>query len=939
MSALLERKGYQATRYQGDTVVFRAQEKTIDLVGTPSAVQRDETLLVGDSIVYNDSTKIATARGDTVVLRDPSQGEDVRVGRFLEYDIARQFGKAYDVSTAVESGQKWIVHGGRTAFQRDTTGADQSAFYLRDGWLTSCTNTLPHYHFAAKEMKVVSKNVIVARPAILYIRDIPVLWLPFIFQDLRSGRRSGLIPPRFGFSDIVRNSPTYRRTIDNFGYYFALNDYLDAQVTMDWRSSAGATDANPGWLRFTGSTRYVWLDRFVDGQLSLGYQTTSSGAKNKQLSWSHRQDFSLRSHLNMSLNWVSNTQLQRQTTFNPYAALATIRSSLKYDQQIGGATLSIGGSQVQYTGRKQVDRDFPSINLSTQPLRVGEWLTWTPTVALQRQVSLNNDQPGQFSFFFRPNASGGIDSVPVKRNQANTSLSVQTPLKIVNFDWRNSLRYRDTNSDFPQSFVLTSPTDSSVRTSRVFASTLQSELDWDTGINLPSLFQGTWNLSPSVSFSNVDPGPLFVRNQFTGGQWVRQTKRPTFGLSSSPTFYALFPGLGPITRLRHAVQPQITFSYAPSAEPGNDYLRALNRSRQGYLGALAQNAVTLGLSTNIEAKLRAASTDSLQSGSTRTVKLVSLNFTPITYDIQRARKGLSGFTTDRLGITGRSDLLPGLDFGMDWSLFQGSVLSDTAVFKPFRESIRGTLSLNRQSGLVVGIARLFGVNLRAKPQEGTTGGTGDEPRSIGGISDRLAQSSSGATQPLGGSIGSAVGGAFGSIPTGQGFNASLTFTSTRQRPPSGNPANLVVNDPAAQCAYLRQNPFFYDQCLQTKVNASPPDNPFGTNTSGAAFVSIPARTNMQGSMNFNITPKWAARWSTTYDFVARRFASQIVSLQREMHDWNAIFAFTQSPNGNFAFNFFIAPKAEPDLKFNYDRRSFRRGSLGGLGTGTTTGQQ
>ena len=77
-------------------------------------------------------------------------------------------------------------------------------------------------------------------------------------------------------------------------------------------------------------------------------------------------------------------------------------------------------------------------------------------------------------------------------------------------------------------------------------------------------------------------------------------------------------------------------------------------------------------------------------------------------------------------------------------------------------------------------------------------------------------------------------------------------------------------------------------------------------------------------MSFHLTEKWGASWSTTYDFVTRDFASHIVSLQREMHDWDAVFAFTRSPNGNFAFNFFIALRAQPDLKFNYDRRSYGR---------------
>jgi hypothetical protein len=47
-----------------------------------------------------------------------------------------------------------------------------------------------------------------------------------------------------------------------------------------------------------------------------------------------------------------------------------------------------------------------------------------------------------------------------------------------------------------------------------------------------------------------------------------------------------------------------------------------------------------------------------------------------------------------------------------------------------------------------------------------------------------------------------------------------------------------------------------------------------------------------------------------------------VSLQRELHDWRATFAFTQAPNGAFSFSFFIALKAEPDIKFDYHKNTY-----------------
>ena len=66
-----------------------------------------------------------------------------------------------------------------------------------------------------------------------------------------------------------------------------------------------------------------------------------------------------------------------------------------------------------------------------------------------------------------------------------------------------------------------------------------------------------------------------------------------------------------------------------------------------------------------------------------------------------------------------------------------------------------------------------------------------------------------------------------------------------------------------------------------------------------------------------LTPKWAVQWSSNYDFVRKDFAQQIMTLQRDLHDWRAIFNFSRATNGAFAFSFFISLKAQPELKFDY----------------------
>jgi putative heme iron utilization protein len=96
---------------------------------------------------------------------------------------------------------------------------------------------------------------------------------------------------------------------------------------------------------------------------------------------------------------------------------------------------------------------------------------------------------------------------------------------------------------------------------------------------------------------------------------------------------------------------------------------------------------------------------------------------------------------------------------------------------------------------------------------------------------------------------------------------------------------------------------------------------------GGPFVQVPARENISAQSNFRITEHWSASWGTVYDAVTHQFASQVVTLQRDLHDWTASFSFTSNPNGNFFFGFYIANKAQPELRFPYNRSTYRQTSV------------
>jgi hypothetical protein len=909
MRALMDRAGYTATRYQGDVAVFNAQTHTLELKGKKAGVNRDKTVIVGDSIIYNDSTKIMFARGDTVILRDPEQQpDDVYARGLMAYNIELHRGVVTNITTAIEqTGQHWIVYGKDATFVSDTSRGRETAFYVRNGTITSCDDSIPDYHFRANEIKMISKNIMVARPAVLYIGDVPIMWLPFIFQDIRSGRRSGVITPRFGVSELFRNSPTYRRHVDNLGYYFAINDYMDAQVALDWRSGARATDGDPGWVQLNGEMNYRWLDRFVSGSLGLSQHDQRDGSRNTSVSWSHSQAFSQTSHLTANINYVTNTMVQRTTAFNPAAVLANISSSATYDRKIGPAMLSVGGTRTQHPGRTEVGQNFPNLSLSMPTVSPVSWFEWSsPSLTFNTDQIINSDAGSEFPFRYITGANGLRDSVRRVNNSRTTSSTFNTPIRIAGFSWSNSFTLSDKDNDALQTVVVHDVNDSSNNTTRVFARRFSTTLDWQTGISLPSFLQNSLKVSPSVSFGNVDGNPFWVRTELSGGKFVHQTKRPYAGLTASPTLFALFPGFGAVTRFRHSITPVLNYTYAPSADISDEFLSALNKTRQGYLGAIAQNRVSLSLATVLEAKLR--STDTSSSAEPKKIKILSVNITPpLAYDFERARQThRSGFATDNITSDFATDLIPGFHGSVRYSLYQGDITSDSARFKPFREGIDAGFSINSQSGIFGALSRLFG---RAGPAQNPQ----TEPSPDAALNNRVANA------PV---AGITSRNRQYDIPDSQGWSATLTYGWSRQRPPTGSGV-IIDNDPTVRCAPALANPILYAQCIEEESA-----NPTGvvqppSLTGGGPFYRQPGRNNLDGNLNFHLTPMWAGSWHTNYDFQAKRFGSHQVTLQRVLHDWKAIFAFTQAPNGNFAFNFFIALTAEPDLKFNYDKSTYR----------------
>jgi Tat protein translocase TatC len=847
LQALKARRGYQFTRYRSDTATVFIEGERVLLQGE-ALTERQGALLQADTIRYQRDSCQLDASG-TPYLFDRGQ---VLVGEGIRYDTCKRRGIVDDALTNFTEGSTvWFLRG------NVAQDSSSSRIYAGSSEITSCDLPTPHYHFSAREMKWISKSMFVARPVVLYVQDVPILWLPFIFQDTRPGRHSGILIPQFGLNDLVRPTRTYNRQISNIGYYWAPNDYFDLTGRLDWFANR--------YVQYGVSGQYRWLNRFMNGTIGVNEQRQVGGGSGFNLRWDHSQQFSLSTSLNFDINYASNTSVIQRNAIDPLQSTQQITSSLNYSKRLAWGTLTLGGNRRQNLTDGSVQQLLPAVTLSPVPIALGSDITWSPGMSFTNNTTKN---PGADTVLLaRP--GGLFDTLATDATSRVTALSFDTPVRLGGFNWQNSLQLDDRRSEGQEAVsfrtdnpATADPTDS-IEVRRTFPSDFQSSLDWDTGINLPVLFRGSWKIQPGVGVGNTTTGPFAIRNRNTNGGWVQQGKRFRFGATASPTLFGFFPGIGPLARIRHSFSPVITWNYQPAADVPEAYARAIAVPGQAVqLRSDAQQQVTVALSQTFEGKYKATGPDTT-AGESRKIRLLSLSTSGITYDFEKAKKpGFTGWATQTVTNSILSDLLPGFNLSLTHDLWRGDVGADSSKFDPFLQNVSASFAISGNTFRAIG--SIFGLGGKSSAQASRAQRVPTSYVAESGRRVRPGSFFSPTQAPL--------------QRAGRAFTANFNYQLSRTRPKFGVP---VVD-------------------------------------------TVKARQSLGFSTNFSPTPFWSLSWSTQYNITDGEFEGQNVRLERELHEWRAAFSFAKSPSGNFAFYFTIYLTDLPELKFDYDQTTIER---------------
>ncbi|MCK5739882.1 LPS-assembly protein LptD, partial [bacterium] len=212
---------------RGDAVVrYQKMKLTAALI---TINQIDETItaegLPDTSWVFNADSTAKTQKismKGTPVFMEGS--EDIK-GFKLIYNYRTQKGR--------------VIHGGSEYQTGKYTGAQikkvsKNVFNVSDARFTSCDiEDHPHFYFKSRRLKMISNKEIIARPLVMYIADVPIAILPFVFYSNVRGRHSGLVIPTYG------NSQRDGRYLRGLGYYWAPSDYFDARLKGNYYEKSG----------------------------------------------------------------------------------------------------------------------------------------------------------------------------------------------------------------------------------------------------------------------------------------------------------------------------------------------------------------------------------------------------------------------------------------------------------------------------------------------------------------------------------------------------------------------------------------------------------------------------------------------------------------------------------------------------------------------------
>jgi len=408
--------------YLEDNILHRAQDyMSNDFINQKATLYNEAELYYQDielkagKIIIDYKNSIATATGifDTLgnYIQRPqfTQGTQESTQDSLIYNFKNEKAIIYNSKTEQ---QGVIITGDMTKKENDST------FYIHQARFTTSQKEHPDYYIKTSNIKVVPDGKIVGGLSNLVIADVPTpLFLPFFYTPLTSGRASGFMIPTWG----QNNNQGY--FLQNGGYYFAINDYVDLAVLGDiYTNGSWGLRAESNYAlryRFTGNFSFRY-ENLINSQKGFPDYSKST---NFFIRWSHSQSSlsNPNSRFSASVSFGSSSFFRESIneSSSPFYLTNTYNSSVSYFKKFVGTPFNMNASMThtQNTNTERIDMNLPSLNVNMDRVypfapKVGSKKNSIQNIGLtysmnaQNRISTTDDEFGTAEMF--KNAQTGI---------------------------------------------------------------------------------------------------------------------------------------------------------------------------------------------------------------------------------------------------------------------------------------------------------------------------------------------------------------------------------------------------------------------------------------------------------------------------------------------------------------------------------------------------
>ena len=830
---------------------------------------------------------------DTGLVGRPQfmQGGETFYGERLAFNLGTERGRVVGAETAIEDG---FVQGEVVKVTEDST------LYILGGRYTTCDcppGETPSYSLRSSRMKIVDQKWVYTGPIRLYIFNIPTpIWLPFGFLPAQDGRRSGPLPPNYGEDE-------YGFFLRDWGWYWAINDYTDAQLRAGlW--TKGSWSVAPSF-RYARRYRYTGQLGVDYGRFRMGERADPDFSRNRTLSvrWTHNQTISPTANLSGNVNLSSTGYLRAVSERYDDRVTQQISSSINFSKswRTSGRSLRMSASQQQSLSDGSASLTLPNLTFSQGRRRLfglfagdgpsGGGEPWYEKFTYSYSGSLDNRYRYDRATF-NELLNAGLDSTAA---QARLD-------EIQEIEWYEALvspaKYRRaTLGETPFLFSArhSLPISASFNINRIPLLDRQVRLNVSTNAN----YTEEWFIETTT-----------VREDSTG-RLVRETQpdffrleRVSTGGSVSSTFYGLFPfRIGRLNGFRHRVNPSLSFTYQPDLStpfwgnvdtyysPRDSAFVPYLRSTGNPIGSSLAEQRTFSFSLNNDLETKLVRTDSTGEVQERKLKLLDFDFST-SYNA-----AADSFRLQDITFNARTAIDPG-----QHARFGRIDLSLRTSWSPYAVDAEGDL-----------VDRWV-----ARPE---TGGFWQTTSRV--LTGRLAR-----LMRLNLSVGTSLQSRNG----GRQQNTSAPAAGT----PFDDGRSSLGPDLAFDAASPDPgDPFYNDAYADFSI-------PWSLSLDGSYSLSRrfddPSRFNrtatLNGSFRFSLTPKWQAQGRSGYDFIAHEFVLTNLSLFRDFECWEMSFTWVPfGPFQSYSFNLQVKSGKLAQLLRLSQPSSGVRDRFSGIGSG------